>query len=407
MRCDISRFVIRITPLLLLLICVPSFAQHEQMQMPMPMPKQADLARDWLMQQASGTSENPSAAPMHMAMTTYDKWTLMWHGLASINQVVQNEGGGDKLFATNWVMGMAQRPVGGGQLLLRSMFSLEPATIGKRGYPERFQTGEGLINRQHAHDFFMELAAEFAVDIGHHTVGYIYAAPVGDPALGPVGFPHRLSAAEMPQAPLAHHLQDSTHIASSVLTIGAKQNEFGLAISGFHGREPDNDNRWDIDKGSLDSWSIRGTWDPNPHWTAQFSTGHLHHPEAAEPGNIQRTTASATHFTTIPNGDWSSSVIWGWNHKSNNDANGLVAESTLRFNMSNYVSGRLEIVKKEEFANTIKALTAGYTKDLFRSRDLLGGVGGNVTVYDAGDHRPLSFYAFVRLRSAPAIHQEH
>jgi len=96
-------------------------------------------------------------------------------------------------------------------------------------------------------------------------------------------------------------------------------------------------------------------------------------------------------------------LIWGWNHKSNNDSNGFVAESTLRFNVSNYVSGRLEIVRKEEFANTIKALTAGYTKDIFRSRDLLGGIGGNVTAYRAHDERPLSFYAFVRLRS-PAGH---
>jgi hypothetical protein len=63
------------------------------------------------------------------------------------------------------------------------------------------------------------------------------------------------------------------------------------------------------------------------------------------------------------------------------------------------VIGRLEILKKEEFPNTIKALTAGYTKDLYRSRDLLGGVGGNVTVYRSDDRSPLSFYAFVRLRS--------
>jgi hypothetical protein len=381
------------------LVCVPAFAQHEHMQMPMPAPKQQDLALDFLMQQGSGTSENPAAAPMHMAMTTYQKWTLMWHGTAFINQVVQNEGGGNKFFSTNWVMGMAERPLAGGHLMLRSMFSLEPLTIGKHGYPERFQTGEGLIDHQHPHDLFMELAAEFAVDIGHHAVGYIYAAPVGDPALGPVAYPHRASAAEIPQATLSHHLQDSTHIASSVLTIGAKQNEFGLAFSGFHGREPDNDNRWDIDRGSLDSWSIRGTWDPSPNWTAQISTGHLHQPEREEPGNLQRTTASVSHFMPMTDGEWSSSLIWGWNHKSSNDSNGAVAESTLRFNVSNYVSGRLEIVKKEEFAKTIKALTAGYVKDLYRSRDLLGGVGGNVTAYHSGGDHPLSFYAFVRLRS--------
>jgi hypothetical protein len=390
--CDISRIVIRLTGLLLLL-SVPAFAQqHGGMQMP----AQPDLARDLLMQQASGSSANPTAVPMEMEMTTWEKWNLMWHGTAFLNQVIENDGGSEKLFATNWIMGMADRPLAGGHLMLRSMFSLEPLTIGKKGYPELFQSGEGLINRQHPHDFFMELAAEFAVDVGNRTVGYVYAAPVGDPALGPVAFPHRSSAAEIPQAPLGHHLEDSTHIAASVFTIGAKQDEFGVAVSGFHGREPDSDNRWDIDKGSLDSWSIRGTWDPSPNWSGQISTGHLNDPEANEPGDIQRTTASVSYFKD----DLSGSAIWGWNHKSNSDTNAFLAETTYRFNVSNYVTGRVEILKKEEFPNTIKALTGGYTKDLYRSRDLLGGVGGNVTVYQSHDHRPLSFYAFVRLRSA-------
>jgi hypothetical protein len=244
------------------------------------------------------------------------------------------------------------------------------------------------------------------VDLGHQTIGYIYAAPVGDPALGPVAFPHRASAMEIPQATLSHHLQDSTHIASSVLTIGAKQNPFGLAVSAFHGREPD-DNRWNIDKGSLDSWSVRATWDPTPNWSAQISTGHLEQPEITEPGNIHRTTASVSHST----GDWSSSLIWGWNHKKEHETHGIVAETNFRFNQSNYLAGRFEVVDKDELSPThdvftVKALTIGYTKDIFRSRNLLGGVGGNVTVYGAPEalkerygNRPLSLYVFARVRA--------
>ena len=383
---------------LVALVCKPIFAQHEQMPMPMPMPKKPempakmqmpDLAGDFLMQEGSGTSHDPASAPMHMSMTMIDKWMLMYHGAGFVTQTVQTGRGSDDLFSTNWFMGSAERPLAGGHLMLRSMLSLEPLTVGKHGYPEPFQEGEGLIDRQHPHDFFMELAAQFAVNLAKQTVGYIYAAPVGDPALGPVAFPHRASAAEIPQATLSHHLQDSTHIAYSVLTIGAKRDDFGLAVSGFHGREPDNNNRWDIDKGSLDSWSIRGTWDPNPNWTAQVSTGHLQHPEAAEPGNIQRTTASVSHAK----GDWSSSLIFGWNHKSDHDATGIVAETNVKFNVSNYFSGRLEFVR------SVKALTVGYTKDVFRSRDLLGGVGGNVTVYQAHGERPVSFCAFLRFRT--------
>ncbi|HUJ13217.1 MAG TPA: hypothetical protein VL284_05430 [Thermoanaerobaculia bacterium] len=380
----------RLTPLLFLL-ALPALAQHAQMPMSAP-----DPARDLLARQTSGTSENPAAAPMSMQMTTFEDWMLMWHGAAFLTQVVQTDRGGDGLFAANWIMGTAERHLAGGELRLRSMFSLEPATIPKGGYPEWFQSGEGLINHQHAHDFFMELSAEFAVDLGHQTAGYLYAAPVGDPALGPAAFPHRVSSLEIPQAPLAHHLEDSTHVASNVITIGAKQNEFGLALSGFHGREPDNSNRWDINGGSIDSWSVRGTWDPTPNVTAQVSTGHLRNPEAQEPGSIQRTTASATYFSD----GLAASVIWGWNHRSSSDTNGLTIEGSWKFNVSNYLTGRVEVLKKEEFEGTIKALTGGYTKDVYKSKLLLGGVGGNVTLSDAGGAHQVSVYAFVRVRNS-------
>jgi len=369
------------------MLALPAFAQHEHMSMPSPKP--SDPVSELLMNQVSGTASNPGASPMQMAMTQWEKWNLMWHGEAFVNQVVETDDGGQKLFSTNWVMGMADRPIGGGHLLLRSMLSLEPATVGESGYPELFQTGEGLINHQHAHDFFMELAAEFAVEVAPNTVGYVYAAPVGSPALGPVAFPHRASALEIPQAPLGHHMLDSTHIASSVLTIGARHDRFTFEFSGFDGEEPDNGNRWDINHGSIDSWSARATWTPSTNWNAQISTGYL------KPDDVQRTTVSGSYTK----GDWASTVAWGWNHLSGSDPNGLLAESTLRFNVSNYVTGRIEIVKKDEFPDTIFALTGGYTKDIYRSRDLLGGVGGNVTAYRSGGDSPLSFYVFVRVRT--------
>lgn len=396
---------------------MPLAAQQMQMPMPKPVPTpmQApmpthDNMHDFLMQQASGTSHNPAATPMEMSMMSVGKWMVMAHGVAFAGAVVQSgPRGADQLFTTNWVMAGAERPLAGGHLLIRSMLSLEPLFMGKRGYPELFQTGETahgipLVDRQHPHDFIMELAAEFAVDLGHGTTGYIYAAPVGDPALGPTAYPHRPSASELPQAPLAHHLQDSTHIAASVMTIGAQRGQFGLAVSGLHGREPD-ENRWDLDKGTIDSWSVRGTWDPDPHWTAQLSTGHLVHPEAAQPGNVQRTTASVTHGK----GPWSSSLIWGWNHKRDGNVQSVGAETTLRFNVSNYASARLEIVQKDELLPgqtfTIRALTAGYTKDILRTAGLLGAVGVNATLYGIPEalherygRHPMGFFVFTRVR---------
>jgi len=396
--------------------------QHEMTPMPGMQSMKPDMTGDFLMRQASGTSMNPAAAPMHMTMTQRGNWMLMLHGLAFLNQVVQSgPRGGDKFFSTNWIMGMADRPLGGGHLMLRSMLSLEPITVGKK-YPELFQTGETIDNRpiidaQHPHDFFMELAAEYAHPLTDKTIGYIYVAPFGDPSLGPVAYPHRASAAEIPQAALGHHVQDSTHIAGSVITIGAQSGMLGYAFSGFHGREPDED-RWDIDTGRIDSWATRVSFDPSPNWTAQISTGHLRHPEAAEPANIQRTTASVAYSLPLTAGQWDSSIVFGHNKKDEGHSlSSLLAETVFRFQDRNYITGRGEIVDKDElFAGQsvpaaiaggkfrIKALTLGYSRDVLMMRGVVGAVGANVTGYGIpGTIRPYygnphSFYVFVRVR---------
>src|SRR5438094_50053 len=273
----------------------------------------------------------PGAARMHRTRTMHGDWMLMLHGAAFVSQVVQSgPRGGDKLFSTNWAMGMAERPLAGGRLMFRSMLSLEPLTVGRK-YQELFQTGERVIDGQHPHDFFMEVAAEHARPLTASTIAYIYVAPFGDPALGPVAYPHRASAAEIPQATLSHHVQDSTHIAGSVVTLGAQRGVFGFAFSGFHGREPD-EKRWDIDTGKIDSWAARLTFDPSPNWTAQISTGHLERPEAAEPGNIQRTTASIAYSKMTSIGQSDTSLIFGHNKKSEGHAvSSWLAESVLQF----------------------------------------------------------------------------
>jgi len=375
-----------------------------------------DDTAGFLMRQASGTSMNPAAAPMHMTMTQHGDWMLMLHGLAFVNEVVQSgPRGDDKLFSTNWIMGMADRPLGGGHLLLHSMLSLEPLTIGKK-YPELFQTGETIngrpiVDAQHPHDFFMELAAEYAHPLTDHTIGYIYAAPFGDPSLGPVAYPHRASASEIPQAALGHHTQDSTHIAGSVITIGARTGMFGYAFSGFHGQEPD-ENRWDIDTGKIDSWSARVTFDPTPNWSAQISTGHLKHPEAAESGDVQRTTASIAYST----GHWDTSLIYGHNRKSEGPAGSAwLAESVLQFGGVNYITGRAEIVDKDELLPQtnvrIKALTLGYSRDVIKTGLIAGAVGANVTGYSVPaaikpfyGSKPNSFYLFLRFRGSAGAH---
>src|SRR6266850_1933961 len=166
----------------------------------------------------SGTSWLPDASPMHAAHHTLGRSTLMLHGKGGSR-------GSNQLGIVNWGMVAASRPLGGGQLQLRAMLSAEPWTIGSRGYPLLVQSGESyqgapLHDRQHPHDLFMELAALYERPVAGNLGLSLYLAPVGEPAVGPVAFPHRPSAADDPLAPISHHWQDGTHITFGVVTVG-------------------------------------------------------------------------------------------------------------------------------------------------------------------------------------------
>jgi hypothetical protein len=166
--------------------------------------------------EASGTAWQPESTPHEGLHVMAGEWMIMHHGF--INGIYDRQGGrrgDDKLFSANMLMTMARRPLGPGTLGLRNMLSLEPATIGRQGYPLLFQTGETsdgktpLIDRQHPHDLFMELAASYSVPVGEEKSIFGYFGLPGEPALGPATFMHRFSGADIPEAPLAHHWLDS------------------------------------------------------------------------------------------------------------------------------------------------------------------------------------------------------
>jgi len=214
--------------------------------------------------QSAGTSIEPKSTSESNPMVHDEigNWTVMFHANAALVSVQQTgPRGGDKLYSSNWFMGSAGHAVGKGSLMFQAMLSLDPATITDRRYPLLFQTGETaygkpLTDAQHPHDFVMNIGVHYARPVGGATMLQLYYAPVGDPALGPVAFPHRASAFELPQATLGHHWQDSTHIASNVATVAVNHKWIRLEASGFHGMEP-NEGRWNIDWGPMDSYSGR------------------------------------------------------------------------------------------------------------------------------------------------------
>jgi len=409
---------------------------HAGMNMQMPdgsmhMGHEMDSARQFLMLESSGTGFQPSAWPMPMLMTDAGQWRLMWMAQAFLVDTQQTGPlGADKFYSTNWGMLGAVHRLGGGDVMLRTMLSLEPATISGEYYPLLFQTGETangkpIVNGQHPHDFLMELSFQYAHPIGEHALWDVYYAVVGDPALGPVAYPHRASAMEIPQATLGHHWEDSTHILYNVLTAGLSYKTLRFEASGFHGAEPD-ENRWNVQSGAMDSYSGRFTFAPGSRWVAQVSAGHLTRLEALEPGNVVRTTASVEYIAPRPHGNWfATSLIWGrnWKTAGKYGTNAVAAETVVPFKEKNFVSGRYEWSQRDElfandpalqeklFAQTgsrwfdINAYTVGYTRDIGIFWNVETGLGANLMFYGIpeaikpyyGDH-PMGFNLYLRLR---------
>jgi hypothetical protein len=402
----------------------PKKEEHAEHEMP-----EAKAASKFLITEGAGTAVNPESGSMAMPARKIGNWNLISHGYAFLNNIQQTgPRGDDQTFSTNHLMFIYSREFNEKSALwIRTMFSLEPATVDDRRYPLLFQTGETafeepIVDGQHPHDFFMELSVQYALQLNDDTLLHFYAAPVGDPAIGPVAYPHRLSAQELPVATLSHHLQDSTHIVFDVLTAGIKYKFARLEFSGFHGTEPD-EHRWNIDYGPINSWSTRFTLSPAQNWTAQFSTGHLKDPEEHEPGDIHRTTASITNYTPLSKGSWATSLIWGHNRKVDIDRhlNSYGIETLYHFKNKNYLSGRLEIVDKDElFPHSdemerpeitdifrITALTLGYARDFDLIPGFRTGIGANIALYSFpssiepfyGDN-PKSFLFYFRFGSA-------
>src|SRR5437016_2418133 len=376
----------------------------------------------------SGTSWLPDASRMHAAHMVLGDWTLMLHGKGFAQYDWQGgPRGSNQLGFVNWAMAAASRPLGGGRLELRGMLSAEPWTIGARGYPLLLQSGESyrgtpLHDRQHPHDLFMELAALYERPVGRNLGLSVYLAPVGEPAVGPVAFPHRPSAADDPLAPISHHWQDGTHITFGVVTAGVFTRAVKLEGSWFNGREPD-DHRTDFDYTGrkLDSYSVRLTANPGRRWSASAWYAYLKSPEELHPDeSLHRIGASA--LTTQPvgtKGTWSSALIYGANAPIGTDrlASSVLLESTVDLDGTNAVFGRAEYVEKsaEELVIPaaspttwyhISALALGYMHGLGTKAGLALGVGmrGSVNFVPArlagvyGSRTPAGFALYVRLR---------
>ena len=386
----------------------------------------------------SGTTWIPDAVSMPSRRRMLGDWMIMAHGFLFAQYDKQSgERGADQFGSLNWAMFMATHDLAGGRFQARTMLSLDPLTVTNRGYPLLLQTGEAykgepLHDRQHPHDFWMELGALYQRPITKSLAWSVYAAPGGEPALGPVAFMHRPSAMDNPAAPIGHHWQDATHVSFGVLTAGIFTHTWQLEGSAFNGREPD-ENRWDFDPIRLDSYSGRFTLNPSANWSFAGGYGYLKSPEALNPTeSMHRVTASAQHGTSLGSeGQIASTFIWAANKHSSLPglSHSFLLESEAILDGKNTLFGRTELVQKsaEELVAVNPVTTSkgvllpgfpatqhfnvataqlGYIRELTRTRWATIGLGAAGTLNFVpsplepyyGSRTPVGTFIFLRLR---------
>jgi hypothetical protein len=304
------------------------------------------------------------------------------------------------------VMGMARRPLGPGRLGVRTMVSVEPWTVRDCGFINLLANGEmcqgdTIHDRQHPHDLFMELAADYDRPVRGSLRWQVYGGLAGEPALGPAGFPHRLSAMPNPSAPITHHWLDSSHITFGLITTGLYDRRWKAEVSLFNGREPDQD-RADFDWGALDSFSGRLTLMPTRRLTLQVSGAHLQDAEAEFPPrprtDVERASASATYHRATAGSVWATTVAYGVNAGRELIPDGVVnlvthavlLESSMTRRERHTWFGRAEIVGKpghdlhiheapfEVFG--VAKLQAGYERAFNAWKGIAPGIGGTASV---------------------------
>ncbi len=370
--------------------------------------------------ESSGTAWQPDAsAALGMMMSKSSDWMLMAHG--TLNLVYDHQSGprgDDKAFASGMFMGMASRPLGKGALQFRAMLSPDPL-IGPSGYPLLLASGETangldrLIDRQHPHDFFMELSASVSQDIGARSSAFLYAGLPGEPAFGPPSFMHRESIMDSPEAPITHHWLDSTHITFGVVTAGLIVDQVKIEASRFNGREPDQ-HRWNLETGPLDSSSVRVSWNPTRTLALQGSWAHLTDPEQLEPGVDQtRWSASALFADDVADG-WHSAAMLAWGRKSSegHEDDGFAAEASLRHSGWT-LFGRGEMVENRELLGLLNSpayrvgkISVGAVRDFVIADHFSIGAGGLLALNFVaepleplyGGAHPIGAMGFIRLK---------
>lgn len=318
----------------------------------------------------------------------------------------------DEAFSTNWVVAGAQRTMGSrGLLLVRARASAEPATVKESGYPQLLQVvspehGGPRLDAMRGQKLIGEAAVAAAIRMGQRAYVHLYAAPVGDPALGPLPHMVRASSAEFAEAPFAWDVQEAFHEATRVFTAGVSTQFVSVEGSVFH--RGAGGSRTMVDDGPIDSWSARTTLSPTRNVSVQLSRGQLGDDGLeVTSGSLSagsRSVAASVIYTTR---DTSTAVTPA---EPRGTSRALAVELTFRTARNTFMvrgeSVENPAAPSAPLAAKREHVTVGWIFDVLVPQGWRLGAGVNAdyhTKYRELEtrygHKPQTVYAFVRLRT--------
>ncbi|HKR64974.1 MAG TPA: hypothetical protein VJZ00_14670 [Thermoanaerobaculia bacterium] len=365
----------------------------------------------------SGTAGNPGTTSPWVR-TGAGGWTF-FHALDAHLTYVSESGPEEQrneAFSTNWLAAGLLREFGDkGFALVRGRVSLEPYTIADNdGYPQMLQyvspeAGGVLVDRMRPHDLIGEAAVQVGWRPTRSTMLSVYAAAVGDPALGAPPAEMRASGIDFAEVPFAYDVQELTHDSTSVITASFATRLITLEGSVFHDAVTTGDHT-EIDSGDIDSRSFRITLTPGSNIAIQASRAEL----GEDP--VQHTVSTASVTFGSPN----VAVTALWTQRENETRDTETAygfEAALR-GARNTFMGRVERVdrpfgfpdlplpQRPVAVEPSTHFAIGYIFDFIAGSHYRAGAGVNIDYHtqahdlpDRYGHKPQAIYAFLRFRS--------
>jgi hypothetical protein len=359
----------------------------------------------------SGTTPATGTSPW--IQSSNDTFTFFYGFDAHVTYLSQTgpEEQENDVLSTNWVgAGMHMNLGDRAFVLARGRASLEPYTIDD-SYPQFFQyvPEDGLVDRMRPHDLFGEAAVQFGYRPTNGSLVSVYAALVGQPALGAAPAQLRSSGIDFAEAPFTYEMTETTHDSTKVVTAGFSTQFFTIEGSVFHDGFTTGDHTELNTDGDIDSRSARLTITPSPALAFQVSRGEL----GEDLAQRDITSASVTYGGPI----LALTALWTareYPEQERESENAWGIEVALRPGRSTFMARAEHIDRPAGFPILIfparppeeaTHYTAGYLYDFIRARYRVGA-GVNIDyrtkthdLEDVYGHKPQGIYAFVRIRT--------